>query len=134
MVVGGTELAAILALDEGRSPSARVVARASALDLHHIGAKISENLPRPRAGQNARKLKDANAGEWPGHGVTPIRGMSSPADLVPLPAARGEGQRTYGLSHTVSKSCPIRWLGVMPQPWMRELITMMRCHHSSGTV
>src|SRR5258708_5208438 len=67
MVVGGAELAAIRAFDERRSPAARVVASAGALDLHHIGAEIGENLPRPGAGQDARKLEDANAGEWPGH-------------------------------------------------------------------
>ena len=63
MVVGGRELVAVGALDERRTPSARIVARAGTLDLDYVGAEIGEDLPRPRAGQDARELKNTNARE-----------------------------------------------------------------------
>ncbi len=67
MVVGGRELVAVGALDERRAPAARVVARAGALDLDHVGAEIGEDLPRPGAGQNARELENTNARERSRH-------------------------------------------------------------------
>ena len=60
--VGG--VAAALALDEGRPPSAGVVAF-GAFDLDHLGAKVGECLPGPGAGQDARHLDDPEAAEGP---------------------------------------------------------------------
>ena len=71
MIVGGGHLLAVRALDERRAPAARVVARAGALDLHHVGAEVGEDLPRPRAGQNARKLENANTGKRSRHVMSP---------------------------------------------------------------
>ncbi len=55
------------AFHEGRAPAAGVVARARPLDLDHIGAQVSKDLPRPGPGQNARKLENTKAGEGFGH-------------------------------------------------------------------
>ena len=71
VVVGGRELAAVGALDERRAPAARVVARAGTLDLDHVGAEIGEDLPRPRAGQNARELENTNARKRSRHVISP---------------------------------------------------------------
>ena len=49
--------------DEGRAPAARVVARAGALDLDHLGAEIGEQLSRPRPRQDARELDHPYPGE-----------------------------------------------------------------------
>ena len=49
--------------NEGRAPRTRVVAPAGLLDLDHLGAEVPENLRRPRAGQDARKIEDADARE-----------------------------------------------------------------------
>jgi hypothetical protein len=57
-------MVAILALDEGRPPGARVVAGLGALDLDDVGAEIGEHLSGPRSGENARQLQHANAGQW----------------------------------------------------------------------
>src|SRR6267378_3760565 len=53
-------VAPVLVLDPGRTESARVVARARTLDLDHFGAEIGEVLPRPGAGEHARKIEDAD--------------------------------------------------------------------------
>ena len=71
MIIGGGHLLAVRAFDERRSPAARVVARAGALDLDHVGAEVGEDLPRPRPGQNARKLKNADTGKRSRHDETP---------------------------------------------------------------
>ena len=42
---------------------ARVVALARALDLDHVGAEVGEQLARPRPGEDAGKVENANAGE-----------------------------------------------------------------------
>ena len=47
------------ALNEGRPPSARIVAGTFALDLDHIGAEIGQYLSGPGPGQDAGKFKDA---------------------------------------------------------------------------
>ena len=57
--IGGTEMAAVLALDEGRAPAPRVVTGAFALDLDHVGAEIGENLPGPRSRQDAGEFQHA---------------------------------------------------------------------------
>src|SRR5262249_20433737 len=57
--IGGAEMAPGGGLDEGRSPAARVVAAALALDLDDVGAKTGENLPRPRPRQDAGELEHA---------------------------------------------------------------------------
>src|SRR3979411_3460600 len=53
-------VAPVLVLHPGRTESARVVARARPLDLDHFGAEIGEVLPRPGAGEHARKIEDAD--------------------------------------------------------------------------
>jgi hypothetical protein len=63
MEVGRREIIALRALDEGRSPAARVVARTRPLHLHHIGAEIGEQLADPGARQNAREFKNLEACE-----------------------------------------------------------------------
>src|SRR4051794_21101174 len=68
MIIGGAERVAVGAFDKRRAPAARIVTRAGALDLHHVGPEIGQDLPCPRAGQNARKLKNADTGERSGHG------------------------------------------------------------------
>src|SRR5690348_7112978 len=57
--IGRSEMTAIGRLDEGRTPAAGVVAGSLALDLHHVGAEIGENLPCPGPRQDPRKLEDA---------------------------------------------------------------------------
>src|SRR5216684_1155570 len=53
-------VAPVLVLHPGRTESARVVARARTLDLDHFGAEIGEVLPRPGAGEHARKIEHAD--------------------------------------------------------------------------
>src|SRR5207247_7294882 len=60
-------VAPVLVLHPGRAEGARVVARARALDLDHFGAEIGEVLPRPRAGEHARKIEDADVRERSRH-------------------------------------------------------------------
>src|SRR5262249_45343446 len=62
--IGSAKMVAVLALDEGRPPGARIVAGLGTLDLDDVGAEIGEHLPGPRSGQNARQLQHANAGQW----------------------------------------------------------------------
>ena len=51
-----------LAPDE-RRPAPRVVALARLLDLDHLGAHVGEDHGAERAGEDAREVEDANAGE-----------------------------------------------------------------------
>src|SRR5277367_3187032 len=64
MEVGGVELLAVFALEEGRAPDARIVARARALDLDHVGAEVRQNLTGPRTRENAREFDDFQPLEW----------------------------------------------------------------------
>ena len=57
MKIGRRKIAAVGGRHERRAPGAGVVARALALHLDDVGAKIGENLTRPRSGQNAGKLQ-----------------------------------------------------------------------------
>ena len=56
-----------LAVEEGRC-GANLIAAVGVLDLDHVGAQIGEDLPRPRPGQDARKLENADTGKRSGHG------------------------------------------------------------------
>src|SRR5439155_1293987 len=56
-------VAPVPVLHPGRTESARVVARARTLDLDHVGAEIGEVLPRPGAGEHARKIEYADVRE-----------------------------------------------------------------------
>jgi hypothetical protein len=67
MVIGGTEVAAVGALNERRSPSPRVVAGALALDLDHVGAEVGQHLSGPRPGEDAGELEHAKTGERTRH-------------------------------------------------------------------
>ena len=67
--IGRAEWLAVHALDQGRTPMARIVARALALHLHDVCAEIGEQLPAPRPGENAREFENADAGEGSGHDV-----------------------------------------------------------------
>ena len=59
-------MAAVGAGDERRAPGAGVVAGAVAFDLDHVGAEIGQDLPGPRARQNAGKLQYAQTASGPG--------------------------------------------------------------------
>ena len=61
MVIGGRQVLAVMAHDEGRPPFAGVVATIGALDLDDIGAEIGQQLPGPRPGQDAGKFDYADA-------------------------------------------------------------------------
>ena len=63
MVVGGRQVLAVLARDEGRAPFAGVVAAVGVLDLDHVGAEIGQQLAGPRTCQDAGKLDHADAFE-----------------------------------------------------------------------
>ena len=52
-------MVAVGAFHKGRTPAARIVAGAFALDLDDVGAQIGQHLPRPGPGQDAGKFKDA---------------------------------------------------------------------------
>ena len=65
--IGGSEMAAVGRLDEGRSPAAGVVSGALAFDLDDVGAEIGQNLPRPRTCQNAGKFEHAYSGQGTRH-------------------------------------------------------------------
>ena len=61
--VAGMEIArrtrfSVGACDEGRPPAAGIVAALRALDLHHIGAEIRQELPHPGPGKDPGKLED----------------------------------------------------------------------------
>ena len=57
--IGGAEMAAVSRFDEGRTPAARIVAGAFALDLDDVGAEVGEHLPGPGARQDAGELDHA---------------------------------------------------------------------------
>ena len=71
MEIGGAEMA-VLALDEGRPPGARVVAGLRALDLDDVGAEIGQHLACPRPGQNAGQFQHANTSQRTRHGQLPL--------------------------------------------------------------
>src|SRR5258708_2163243 len=60
--IGSAEIA-LLAFDERRSPSARIVTGLLALDLDDVRAEVGEQLSGPRAGENAGQFQHANAGQ-----------------------------------------------------------------------
>ena len=66
-------MAAVGASHEGRSPAARVVAGAGALDLDHVGAEIGQDLPRPGAGENAGEFEHAYSGQGTRHRLILLR-------------------------------------------------------------
>ena len=110
MIIRGRHLAAVRALDERRTPAARVVARAGALDLHHVGAEVGEDLARPRPGQDARKLENADTGKRSGHGQSPVWLMHAEAcdgGLVYVNAeARSIGQRDRAVDDAQKRPKP----------------------------
>jgi len=57
--VGGADVVSIRPFDEGRAPTARIVARSGALNLDHVGAQVSQHLPGPGPGEDAGQFKDA---------------------------------------------------------------------------
>src|SRR5690606_34249506 len=65
--VGGiVRVAAFAVAQPRRAPPARVVAGAGALDLDDVGAQIGQVLRAPGAGEHAREVENANAGERTG--------------------------------------------------------------------
>ncbi len=56
-------------LDPRRPESARVVTASRALDLDHLGAEISHVLARPRSGEHARQIENADMRKGSGHGL-----------------------------------------------------------------
>src|SRR5215468_10176847 len=84
IVAALVSILAVLSLEIGRAPFARIVAGAGPLDLYDVGAEVAEQLGAGRAGQDAREIEDAQAGEragplWGGrcgHGH-PVSGMRS---------------------------------------------------------
>ena len=77
MEIGGAEIAAVAAGDEGRTPVARVVARLRAFDLDNIGAEIGEQLPAPRTGEDAGEFENAQARER-----RPIAGLGQTTCII----------------------------------------------------
>ena len=62
--VGGLgRVAAVLVFQVGRTPGARVVAAARLFNLDHVGTEVGQHLPGPRAGQHARQVQHAQAGQ-----------------------------------------------------------------------
>src|SRR6266705_6767682 len=71
-------LPAVLVLEEGRAPAARVVARPGTLDLENFRAEVGEILRRPRPGENAREIENADVRERARHGGS----GRGPADYI----------------------------------------------------
>jgi hypothetical protein len=65
--IGRVEMTAIGTGHERRPPGPGVVADPLALDLDHVGAEIGEDLPGPRARQNAGKLQHTQTGQRTRH-------------------------------------------------------------------
>src|SRR5689334_24334472 len=59
--IGRTDMFAVCAFDEWRTPTPGVVARTLAFDLDHIRPEVSQHLAGPGPRQNARKFEDAEA-------------------------------------------------------------------------
>ncbi len=57
MVIGGRKVFPILALDERRTPLARVVTPVRVLHLDDVSAEIGQHLPCPGAGKNAGQVR-----------------------------------------------------------------------------
>src|SRR6185312_13457418 len=70
MEIGRADRLAIDAFDERRTPAARVVAGALALDLDDVGAEVGEHLPGPGSGENAGEFENAEARQWLRHDET----------------------------------------------------------------
>ncbi len=69
MVIGGRQVLAVMAHDEGRTPFAGVVTAVGVLDLDDVRAEIGEHLPAPGPGEDAGKFNHAYALERRfGHG------------------------------------------------------------------
>src|SRR6266480_605655 len=71
-------LPAVLVLEEGGAPTARVVARPGTLDLEHFRSEVGEILRCPGPGENAREIENADVRERARHGGSD-RG---PADYI----------------------------------------------------
>src|SRR5258706_2506575 len=78
-------LLAVLVLEEGRAPAARVVARPGTLDLENFRAEVGEVLRRPGPGENAREIENADVRERTWHG----RSDRGPADYIGEPRQPG---------------------------------------------
>ena len=66
-IAGVAGIASGLVLEERGTPAAGVVARTGTLDLHHVGAKVGQNLSGPRARHDAAEIEDADMRERAGH-------------------------------------------------------------------
>src|SRR5439155_26016846 len=80
-------VAPVPVLHPGRTESARVVARARTLDLDDLGAEIGEVLPRPGAGEHARKIEDADVRKRSRHEFS-VRWRRGILSESPVPATR----------------------------------------------
>ena len=63
VVVGGREVLAVLARDEGRAPGARIVAAVGVFDLDDVGAEVRQHLAGPGTGENPRQFDDPYDGK-----------------------------------------------------------------------
>src|SRR5712671_5693839 len=78
-------LPAVLVLEEGRAPAARVVARARPLYFDDLRAEVGEVLRRPGPGEDAREIENADVRERARHG----RSGRRPADYIGSAESRG---------------------------------------------
>src|SRR3989442_917277 len=87
-IVGGLlGLAAVSILEPGWPPGPGLVPGPRSLDLDHVGAQVGEVLGRPRAGEDAGEIEDAEVLEGAWHASLPsqhaTRGWGRPSRVIP---------------------------------------------------
>ena len=106
VVIGGAEIFAVMALQKGRAPLARIVPRPATLHLHHVSAEVREQLPAPGTGENARELQHAEMGEGFGRGGqrrSPCGAAATASHGYKAPPGGARGARQGGALRSAEK-------------------------------
>src|SRR5882757_10784001 len=95
-----------IAVNERRSPPARVVAAVGLLDLDYLGAHVAEDHAGHRPRHRLPDLDHPDARERPGHFVSPSGLLAAPTTIRSLDSMRSEPADT-----SCRPSPHARWMG-----------------------